>query len=178
MIPIPVSWWVCAGLVAALGVQQIHIHQLDSRWDKHLLADAKKVEEHNENVRAIERDWAKKLEKADEQYADDIDSMRADIASSSLAADGLRDELAKYRKRAACAPAAPGSKDQPGGDPIGVLADLLTRADARAEVYAATADARRATAAVCEAKYDAVSSEGAGIAGGRSDGAGGVPPVK
>ena len=178
MIPIPVSWWICAGLVVALGVQQIHISQLDSRWDKHLLTDAKKVEEHNERVRKIEGDWAKKLEAADERYADDLDSMRADLANSSLAADGLRGELAKYRKRAVCTPVVPGGKDQPGGDPIGVLADMLTRLDARAEIYAATADSRKLVATKCEGSYDAVSSERAGIAGGRADGPGGIPPVK
>ena len=43
----------------------------------------------------------------------------------------------------------------PGPDPIGVLADVLGRADARAGELAGVADERRIRGLACEGSYDA-----------------------
>lgn len=80
---------------------------------------------------------------------------RADAVHAAAAADGLRRQLAAYVRSATVHPAA-----EPGGaaagDPIGVLADVLSRADERAGVLAQYADAAHAAGAACEREYDAL----------------------
>lgn len=57
--------------------------------------------------------------------------------------------------RARCAASPPPGYSTPGPDPIGVLADVLGRADQRAGELAAIADERRIRGLACEREYDA-----------------------
>lgn len=67
--------------------------------------------------------------------------------------DAAQDLAAVARSRCAVAP-TPGYST-PGEDPIGVLADVLGRADQRAGELAAIADERRIRGLACESQYDA-----------------------
>jgi hypothetical protein len=77
----------------------------------------------------------------------------ADAAAAGAAADRLRKQLAAFR---AAHSAAAGSGPTTA-DPIGLLADVFGRADARAGELAAYADAAREAGRLCEASYDALS---------------------
>lgn len=94
------------------------------------------------------------------QHAQDQELLaaRADADRNRAAADQLRDQNAAtaQRWRAALADSAPGSVSQAAGDAIGVLADVLGRADRRAGVLAAYADAARAAGLKCERDFDAL----------------------
>ncbi len=83
---------------------------------------------------------------------------RADAARNADAADGLRQQNARLVNawRAALADPAAGVVCPAAGDALGVLADVLSRADRRAGVLAAAADAAHAAGAQCEADYDAL----------------------
>lgn len=73
------------------------------------------------------------------------------------AAERMRDAAlaAATAAREQCAAAAAPGYSTPGPDPIGVLSDVLGRADARAGELAGVADDRRIRGLACEASYDA-----------------------
>lgn len=154
---IPITWWALGGLAVALGVQTFHVSTLNSRWDRHLLADKQAeviAEKEKSNIEAI---WRKKLEDKDVEYATKFKSQQADIADALESRSGvLRDVASLVAKARNACPVSPG-KTVDSGDPIGVLADVFTRTDKLAEVYAKTADERGLNGAKCEDSYDAIS---------------------
>lgn len=81
----------------------------------------------------------------------------ADAASAAHARDALRVQLDAYVS-ASRGPRDPGSAalSAPTGDPIGVLADVLGRADDRAGRLAVIADQSRVAGRACERAYDAL----------------------
>jgi hypothetical protein len=83
---------------------------------------------------------------------------RADAVRNGGAADQLRDQNADIarRWRDALADPAAGSNCPAAGDAIGVLADVLGRADKRAGVLASYADTAHISGLKCEADYDAL----------------------
>ena len=83
---------------------------------------------------------------------------RLDAGRNLADAERLRSDNASIagKWRAALAHSTPGSDCQAAGDAIGVLADVLGRADRRASFLASYADAARAAGLKCEADYDAL----------------------
>jgi hypothetical protein len=81
---------------------------------------------------------------------------RADTVAA-VASQRLRDAAqdAADAARLRCAAAGAPGYSTPGADPIGVLADVLGRADQRAGELAAIADRSRVRGLSCEAAYDA-----------------------
>jgi len=81
----------------------------------------------------------------------------ADAADAARARDALRVQLDAF-VRAHRGPADPtaAAGSAPAGDPIGVLADVLSRADERAGVLADLADRRGVAGAACERAYDSL----------------------
>lgn len=87
------------------------------------------------------------------------DAARADAVSAARARDSLRVQLSAFVS-AHRGPVDPGTAGggTPAGDPIGVLADVLGRADERAGILAGIADERGIAGAACERAYDALTS--------------------
>jgi len=96
-----------------------------------------------------------------------IDHARQETAAAQAAAHdadaaaaSLRSRLATYvtavRKATSNPSAASGSETT--SDPLGVLADVLSRADQRAGVLAAYADSARIAGQACERSYDGLQS--------------------
>lgn len=86
-----------------------------------------------------------------------IDAARADARRSAADSERLRQQVAEFARagRQACAdPGAVSPGAAAGGDAIGVLADVLGRADARAGQLAAVADEARIRGLACETEYD------------------------
>ena len=87
-------------------------------------------------------------------------TLTADRDRARAAERRLREQLATITSRyrtldATGADSTPAGKQSPAGDAIGVLAHLLGRADERAGILAAAADAAHAAGAACERDYDA-----------------------
>ena len=97
-----------------------------------------------------------------------LNAAAADARRDAADSDRLRDEAAIYAQRAREACAAP-SVVAPGpavkNDPIGVLAHVLSRADARASELAAIADDARIRGLACESEYNAAREAVAASAG-------------
>lgn len=140
-----------------------------------LAAEVERVNaNHAAYVAAIEQDARKAIEQqrhAEARAAEEVERIareshealersRADADAARTAADGLRRQLAAYlaAARAGAAHPGPAAPGAPAGDPIGVLADVLERADRRAGVLAEFADRAHAAGIACERAYDALTS--------------------
>lgn len=83
----------------------------------------------------------------------------AAAARAATERDAFRVRLAAYLSaNRGPPPAAAASGSPPAADPLGVLADVLGRADDRAKVLAAYADQARIAGLACERSYDALSA--------------------
>jgi hypothetical protein len=149
---------VMAGLLALLGLQTVRIAELkEDAAEKHaadletrLLADrAQRTEEQRRTAAAAQ-------EAQDAQTR--IASLEDDLRLARTASDGVRDAAngAGIRARARACSAAP-SPGKPGEDPIGLLVDVLGRADQRAGELAEYADRLRIAGIACERTYEALS---------------------
>ena len=100
----------------------------------------------------------KLIEKETEDAQQKIIALEHGLAAARADTDRMRDQYreaaARARRQLAC-PAGAG-EGKPGDDPIGVLAELLDRADGRAEAVAGYADRLRIAGESCERAYDAL----------------------
>lgn len=153
-------WLLLALLAAALvlvGVERTQV--LKARADTAQLradmATAQAAAEKRERAKEAQR--AADVQEVATHAQSQIDSLAADLADSRGVADSLRAAVDSARRRACpSAPAAGAGPGQLGADPIGVLADVFTRADKRAGELAEYADRLRIAGAGCERAYDAL----------------------
>ncbi len=91
-------------------------------------------------------------------YTAEISRARADAAGAAAVAQRLSVRLAQFvaAGRAGATNPATGGERATADDPIGVLADVFSRADRRAGVLAEYADAARIAGLQCERSYDAL----------------------
>ncbi len=112
----------------------------------------------------------KRLQEIEDQKLADQEAKRAqenltEIERQLVAARADTDRMrslyrqAAERGRQATSCVAGAGEGKPGSDPIGVLAELLERADARAEEVAGYADRLRAAGESCERIYDGVTRQ-------------------
>ena len=167
---IPLRFWIAGGLLAAglaygvsLKLETIELER-DLSEEKTLRAfDQTRAAE---DAAARERQYRAK-EQALNQNRDEVvnDAIRkTEAAASAVVASNVASE--QLRQRIATLVAAGRAAKDPGaarpgaaaGDPIGVLADVLGRADTRAGVLAAYADRARTAGQACEQLYDAVAA--------------------
>lgn len=111
-------------------------------------------------VRAQEAQWAATQERNARETATKNEAARADAASARRASDGLQKRINTLVVAARRSSANPGTEPaiEATGDPIGVLADVLSRADQRAGVLAEYADKARIAGQSCERDYDALTN--------------------
>lgn len=155
-------------LVAALGLagtQTLRLHraQLDAASTRTAHAEALRniadlTTKALTAVRARETQWAQAQETNARETAALLTAARADADGARRAGDRLQQRIAALVAAARASTAHPGAESagSPAGDPLGVLADVLGRADARAGVLAEYADAARIAGASCERDYDAL----------------------
>jgi len=111
-------------------------------------------------VRAQENQWVKSQEENARETANQILAARADADDARRAGDRLQQRVAALVASARAAAAHPGTEPTvaPADDAIGVLADVLGRADTRAGILAEYADAARVAGTSCERDYDALTA--------------------
>jgi len=110
---------------------------------------------------AKRRNAEQELIHGQESHAQEVKTLRAELGRARARADResgrVREaaDAAVERARAQCADSAAAGLREAADDPIGVLADVLGRADARAGVLADIADQRYIAGRACEQLYDA-----------------------
>lgn len=142
------------GAVIAVAALLFGWHQFTHHYDKRGYERAyEEVRAANakESLRRIEQQ-----EDANRETSKTLASLAADRDRASAAARSLRDRLAAIQRSANPAPIAAGEATS---DPIGVLAVVLSRADDRAGILAAYADAARTAGQACERAYDSLSGK-------------------
>lgn len=130
-------------------------HQTTKAQHAELAAAAEQLRAQTETAR---RKAQQELTHAQEAHAQEVAALHLDLdrARARAAAVGMRDATASaaQRARAQCAGPATADLGTPAGDPIGVLADVLGRADERAGILADLADRRYIAGRACEREYD------------------------
>lgn len=132
-------------------------HQTTQAQHAQLVAAAERLRAETEQSR---RKAEKELRHAQDTHAQEVAALRVDLdrARDRAAVESrrVRDAAASAagRARAQCANPAAADLGTPAGDPIGVLADVLGRADERAGILADIADRRYIAGRACELEYD------------------------
>ena len=144
---------VLGGLLVALGMAGL------GGWAGWDWRDARAKRERTAAVEEALKEEAAMRGRMEESHARTIEELarlRVDRADLNAAGRDLRVRLAGA-VAAARASSAAGSSPAPGdGDPIGVLAGVLERADATAAELAAYADSTRAAGDACVRSYEAL----------------------
>jgi hypothetical protein len=109
-----------------------------------------------EDARREEAALRGRMEESHARTIEELARLRIDRAAADAAGRDLRVRLAGAVAAARAASAAGSAPAAGGGDPIGVLAGVLERADAAAEDLAAYADSTRAAGLACERSYEAL----------------------
>lgn len=86
----------------------------------------------------------------------EADRARADARAADAVASQLRQRVAELVAASRSGNPAAASGSEAAHDSIGMLADVLTRADRRAGILAEYADAARVAGEACERSYDAL----------------------
>ena len=163
--------WQALALALAVGLAaqtlRLHTAQLDAATTRTTTAEtlrniADLTSKAALAVRDRETQWAQAQEKNAHETKSQITAARADADDARRAGDRLQQRVAALVAAARGAAAHPGAEPAvaPTGDPIGVLADVFSRADARAGLLAEYADAVRVAGAGCERDYDALMESG------------------
>lgn len=146
-----------AVLLALLGLQTVRVAELkhDAADQRAAAAEARMLADRAQRTEEQRRAAAVAKESTDAQTR--IASLEDDLRNATGAADSLRAAAAgaavRARARACSTPASPGQHDS---EPIGVLVDVLGRADQRAGELAELADRLRIAGLACERSYDAL----------------------
>lgn len=88
----------------------------------------------------------------------EAEQARADARAADAIAGQLRRRVAELVAAGRTGHSAPTSGSEAAGDPLGMLADVLERADRRAGILAEYADAARVAGQACERAYDALTT--------------------
>ncbi|MDN8617017.1 DUF2514 family protein [Variovorax ginsengisoli] len=154
-----------AAVVAFAGVQTLRVaggkadlSELRSEFADYRAAAAETARLAARAERAEEQRYQDNTRKVVDDARTETVAARAAAGRADIAAERLSGQLAAFRAaadRARADPAAAGrGQGEPAGDPIGVLAGLLERADARAGKVERYADALRIAGATCERYAD------------------------
>lgn len=169
MISKAIAYGLGVALAAALSLAGWQTYQLSDERRDHAVTK-QKFSEYREKAEIASRQAEQKNRDTEQELNDaqarinqqaqqllDAQGGQARADRERTAAERMRDaaDQAAAAARRQCATGTPPGHSPSGGDPIGVLADVLRRADARAGELAGIADDRRVRGLACEASYDA-----------------------
>jgi hypothetical protein len=154
--------WIAIAVAAALAFSHFFMYRagrasLRGEFDAYKIAqqEARILADRAQRTEEQRRAAAIAQEAANAQTR--ISALEDDVRHAGAAADGLRAAAAGAASRSrASACSATASAAQPGGDPLGLLVDVLGRADKRAGELAEYADRLRVAGIACERSYDAL----------------------
>lgn len=149
---------VCAILLGMWGAERVDHAQTESAFATFRAQVAGSNQKAERDARAEEQRRAAAQREIDEQAKNELAASRVELAAARDAGSKLRAALDTWRKRAAAASAAVAtiSPSVPSGDPIGMLTDMLDRADIRAEEVHRYADELRISGLACERAYESL----------------------
>lgn len=156
-------FWMAVAVLALLGAFGSLCYRAGGAADREALAEYKtsQAEQRLLADRAREQRNAARQAAVDKEARDGqakIAFLESSLAESRAAGERLRDAIrATAGSAGPHSSAATAGQGQPGSDPIGLFAELLQRADARAERVSEYADRLAIAGQSCERSYDALS---------------------
>ena len=151
------AWaFLCAGAIASAAVSSYRLQAAKAIHMEYVAGAEKAARQMSQQYRAIEQEIAR----AEEVNAAEVAALHLNLdrarASAAVQSVRMRDAInaAAKRARAGCPTATTTDLRPPASDAIGVLADVLGRADARASILADLADRRGIAGRACERAYD------------------------
>jgi len=153
--------WIALALAAALALAGLFLYragraavQVDWNAQKAVDAEARILADRAREARTAARQAA--IDEESRHGQEQIAALETELVDVRSDGEWLRSAIRAAAGRARNLPGAPAAgAGQPGGDAIGVFADLLERADRRAEAVAGYADRLRIAGSVCERSWDA-----------------------
>lgn len=157
---------VTLALMMSYGAGRLQQHHIDAkafqaeRTAAALAATQTQLKAVNE-ARAEEQRRTEEQSRIADEARKDSDTARADANAAHAVAERLRQRLGELVAAGhAAGNSATAGPSQAAGDPLDVLADVLSRADKRAGELAEYADAAHVAGQACERAYDALSPGG------------------
>lgn len=141
-------------VVLALGVQELRVQHYKGEVAELTLNAERARNEALQEKADVEATWKRNLNDSNEQWADQLNTLRAERDSAVESGRVWQSTLDNYTSKVREAVARPRSQSQSIGDPIGVLSNVLSRFDQAAEIYARTADERLAGWLKCERDFE------------------------
>jgi hypothetical protein len=166
---VPLLAWPLAVALAWGGVEHVRVGSLQARLDRQTAQQAAQTAAY---ARAAAEAASAALAETDRRlqaqqgaiHAAEIQiaQARADVVAADRARGSLQQRFAAVAARCGQARAdpAPAGTSAPAGAPGVLLADVLSRLDARAGQLAAFGDASRTAGQACERSYDALTAPG------------------
>lgn len=153
--------WIAAALAVVLALVGAFLYRagkatVRADWNaqKAVDAEARILADRAREQRTAARQAA--IDKESLNGQKQVAALEADLASARTDGERLRSAIRATADRARIIPSTAGAgSGEPGADPIGMFADLLERADRRAEAVAGYADRLRIAGTVCERAWDA-----------------------
>ena len=150
--------WKMYALAAAVGFGGAWTAQ-DWRYGRQIAQierdQAQAMAEAQKRARMQETRWRTTIEGVQIDAREQLAQVADDIAAADAAADGLRREIDRLRRRAASC-AAPAVGGDTTSSATVLLADLLAEVESRGRELAAEADRRRVAGQACEKAYQAL----------------------
>lgn len=115
-----------------------------------------------QKARETEQQWRADIDKVAQDARTQVQAAQRDAVAAAAVSDSLRERAAALARTCSAAATAAGAaaRGQAASNPAAVLADLFSRADARAGELARIADERGAAGAGCERAADALRNRG------------------
>lgn len=109
--------------------------------------------------REKEQQQQKDYDDAAKAAREENDALQKDVSRLADVSDGLRDDLAAFKRRAKQNPApSNGRKSEPSSDPLDLLAQLFTRSGEVNTELARYADSLKLAGATCERSADKIAN--------------------
>lgn len=154
-------WWVfvIAGVLAALGVQTMRLDRAQNNLAQYKLEVVTLAKEQERANREKEQQQQKDYDDAAKAAREENDALQKDVSRLADVSDGLRDDLAAFKRRAKQNPApSNGRKSEPSSDPLDLLAQLFTRSGEVNTELARYADSLKLAGATCERSADKIAN--------------------
>lgn len=152
-----------AAMMALLGLSTVRhmqtretLHKERAEWAQMVAKAEREARAQSERYRAIEQELSDARQIHETENAALLDDLSRARNAAAVAAGGVRDAAhsAAERARKACAAGSAAEVRETTGDAIGVLSDVLGRADERAGILADAFDRAYIAGRACEREYE------------------------
>jgi predicted RNase H-like nuclease (RuvC/YqgF family) len=156
--------WIALALAAFLSFTHFSAYRagkavVRADFDAYKISQEKQAREAEGAARLKEQQHQKDYDDAAQAAREENNALQKDVSRLADVSDGLRDDLAAFKRRAKQNPApSNGRKSEPSSDPLDLLAQLFTRSGEVNTELARYADSLKLAGATCERSADKIAN--------------------